>query len=68
MPAPSHMGMLKDDRNLTLLISEALKEGNTVTIDGLGTFSVTAQPNREWKNRLKIRAESIKLKGMRLQT
>ena len=47
--------------NLTLLISEALKEGNTVTIDGLGTFSVTAQPNREPS---KIRAESIKLKGI----
>ena len=38
--------------NLTILIAEALEGGNTVTIDGLGTFSVTA------------RAESIKLKGI----
>ena len=50
--------------NLTLLISEALKEGNTVTIDGLGTFSVTAQPNRDVEEPSKIRAESIKLKGI----
>ena len=61
MPAPSHMGMFE---NLTLLISEALKEGNTVTIDGLGTFSVTAQPNRDVEEPSKIRAESIKLKGI----
>ena len=46
--------------NLTLLISE----GNTVTIDGLGTFSVTAQPNRDVEEPSKIRAESIKLKGI----
>ena len=39
--------------NLTILIAEALEGGNTVTIDGLGTFSVTAR-----------RAESIKLKGI----
>lgn len=50
--------------NLTLLIAEALKEGNTVTIDGLGTFSVTAQPNREVEDPARIRAESIKLKGI----
>lgn len=50
--------------NLTILISEALKGGNTVTIDGLGTFSVTAQPNREVKEPSKIRAESIQLKGI----
>ena len=50
--------------NLTLLISEALKEGNTVTIDGLGTFSVTAQPNRDVEEPSKIRVESIKLKGI----
>ena len=50
--------------NLTLLMSEALKEGNTVTIDGLGTFSVTAQPNRDVEEPSKIRAESIKLKGI----
>lgn len=50
--------------NLTLLIAESLKDGNTVTIDGLGTFSVTAQPNREVEDPLKIRAESIKLKGI----
>lgn len=50
--------------NLTLLISEALKEGNTVTIDGLGTFSVTARPNRDVGEPSEIRAESIKLKGI----
>ena len=33
-------------------------------IDGLGTFSVTARPNREVEDPLKIRAESIKLKGI----
>ena len=44
--------------NLTILIAEALEGGNTVTIDGLGTFSVTA------RDPLKIRAESIKLKGI----
>ena len=43
---------------------EALEGGNTVTIDGLGTFSVTARPNREVEDPLKIRAESIKLKGI----
>ena len=48
--------------NLTLLISEALNEGNTGTSDGLGTFSVTAQPNREGEEPSKIRAESSKLK------
>ena len=41
-----------------------VKGGNTVTIDGLGTFSVTARPNREVEDPLKIRAESIKLKGI----
>jgi predicted histone-like DNA-binding protein len=54
--------------NLTILIAEALEGGNTVTIDGLGTFSVTARPNREVEDPcpiiLKIRAESIKLKGI----
>ncbi len=50
--------------NLTFLIAEALKGGNTVTIDGLGTFSVTARPNHEVEDPLKIRAESIKLKGI----
>ena len=37
--------------NLTILIAETLEGGNTVTIDGLGTFSVTARPNRKWKIR-----------------
>ena len=50
--------------NLTLMIAEALKDGNTVTIDGLGTFSVTAQPNRDVEIPSKIRAESIKLKSI----
>lgn len=50
--------------NLTRLIATNLKEGNTVTIDGLGTFGVTAQPNREVGNPSKIRAESIKLKSI----
>lgn len=50
--------------NLTLLVAETLKRGNTVTIDGLGTFSVTAQPNRDVEEPSKIRAESIKLKNI----
>lgn len=50
--------------NLTLMIAEALKDGNTVTIDGLGTFLVTAQPNRDVEIPSKIRAESIKLKSI----
>lgn len=50
--------------NLTLLVAETLKRGNTVTIDGLGTFSVTAQPNRDVEEPSKIRAESIKLKSI----
>lgn len=50
--------------NLTLLVAETLKSGNTVTIDGLGTFSVTAQPNRDVEEPSKIRAESIKLKSI----
>lgn len=37
--------------NLTILIAEALEGGNTVTIDGLGTFSVTADPTVKWKIR-----------------
>ena len=50
--------------NLTRLIAERLKNGDTVTIDGLGTFSITAQPNRDVENPSKIRAESIKLKSV----
>lgn len=50
--------------NLTLMIANSLKDGKTVTIDGLGTFSITAQPNREVEEPSKIRAESIKLKGI----
>lgn len=50
--------------NLTLLVAETLKRGNTVTIDGLGTFSVSAQPNRDVEEPSKIRAESIKLKSI----
>lgn len=50
--------------NLTILISVALKGGNTVTIDGLGTFSVTAQPNHDVIEPSKIRAESIQLKSI----
>ena len=50
--------------NVNLDALAALEGGNTVTIDGLGTFSVTARPNREVEDPLKIRAESIKLKGI----
>ena len=42
----------------------SLTQGDKVKIDGLGTFSVTARPNREVEDPLKIRAESIKLKGI----
>ena len=42
----------------------SLTQGDNVKIDGLGTFSVTARPNREVEDPLKIRAESIKLKGI----
>ena len=50
--------------NLTRMIAFHLKDGYTVTIDGLGTFSITAQPNREVEVPSKIRAESIKLKSI----
>ena len=49
--------------NLTRMIAFHLKDGYTVTIDGLGTFSITAQPNREVEVPSKVRAESIKLKS-----
>lgn len=50
--------------NLIRLIAENLKEGYTVTIDGLGTFTVTAQVNHDVDNPAKVRAESIKLKSI----
>lgn len=50
--------------NLTHMIARSLKEGYTVSIEGLGTFSVTAQLNREVDNPSKVRAESIKLKSI----
>lgn len=50
--------------NLTRMIAFHLKDGYTVTIDGLGTFSITAQLNREVEVPSKIRAESIKLKSI----
>lgn len=50
--------------NLSRLIAKTLKDGYTVTIDGLGTFGVTAQPNRDVEDPSKIRAESIKLKSI----
>ena len=52
-----------DNVNLDAL-AEQIAGSSTVTIDGLGTFSVTARPNREVEDPLKIRAESIKLKGI----
>lgn len=54
-------GMLE---NLTRMIADYLKEGYTVSVDGLGTFSVTAQVNREVNDPSRVRAESIKLKSI----
>lgn len=54
-------GMLE---NLTRMIAGYLKEGYTVSVDGLGTFSVTAQVNREVNDPSRVRAESIKLKSI----
>lgn len=50
--------------NLTIMVADSLKEGYTVTIDGLGTITVTAQVNRDVDDPSKVRAESIKLKGV----
>lgn len=54
-------GMLE---NLTRMIADSLKDGYTVSIEGLGTLSVTAQVNREVTAPSQIRAESIKLKSI----
>lgn len=54
-------GMLE---NLTRMIADYLKAGYTVSVDGLGTFSVTAQTNREVNDPSRVRAESIKLKSI----
>lgn len=54
-------GMLE---NLTRMIADSLKDGYTVSIEGLGTLSVTAQVNREVTTPSQIRAESIKLKSI----
>lgn len=54
-------GMLE---NLTRMIADSLKDGYTVSIEGLGTLSVTAQVNRQVTTPSQIRAESIKLKSI----
>lgn len=43
-------------------ILDELADGNNVSIDGFGTFSVSAEAIREAKQQHDIRAESIKLK------
>ena len=43
-------------------ILNELSDGNNVTIDGLGTFSISAETTREALQTHDIRAESIRLK------
>lgn len=50
--------------NLTRMIADRLKEGYTVTIDGIGTFSVTGQLSKEVTDPTKVRAESVLMKGV----
>ncbi len=52
---------------LTYAIANRLLNGENVTIDGLGTFSVVAQ-SRRVEDETEIRAESIKVKSISFRT
>ncbi len=47
---------------LMACIEDELLDGNSVCLDGFGTFSLTAQSNRRVDNPKEIRAESIEVK------